>query len=198
MQSGIRTPVCGALETVQEVSQNNSPAHAADASLVEHVKEKLAAPDNHSDSALSDGCRTLQTKANMPGPPGGGEVGASRPESRRPSSVPPPPPTLVSRQSSAMSTKQAKSKPEGSTQNMTVETETVPSVPQVVLAANTKLEAGSGTLKTKPSAETIKPKRDKKKPARKQPAVNSGTGRTDSSLWPASGGHCANMACLQP
>ncbi|XP_044716922.1 vacuolar segregation subunit 7 domain-containing protein [Hirsutella rhossiliensis] len=186
MQSGIRTPVCGALETVQEVSQNNSPAHAADASLLEHVKEKLATPGNPPDSALSDGGLALNNKTyNMPGPPGSGDVGGSRPESRRPSSVPPPPPTLVSRQSSAMSTKQAKSKPEGSTQNMTVETETVPSVPQVVLATGTKAEAANGTLKTKPSAETIRPKREKKKPARKQPAVNSGTGSSKADIFEA-------------
>lgn len=177
MQPGIRTPVRGALETVQEVSQNNSPAHAADASLLEHLNGRLAAPDSHSDGALSDGGPTLKTKTcSMAGPPSSGDLGATRAESRRPSSVPPPP-TLVTRHSSALSTKQAKSKPEGSTQNMTVETETVPSVPQVVLATGTKVETGNGTLKTKPSAETIRPKKDKKKSARKQPAVNSGTGR---------------------
>ncbi|PHH91659.1 hypothetical protein CDD83_10812 [Cordyceps sp. RAO-2017] len=178
MQSGIRTPVRGPLETVQEVSQNNSPAHAPEASLVEQVKEKLAGPDCHSDSALSDGGRTLKSKSiAMPVQLAGGETAGSRADSRRPSSVPPPP-ALVSRQSSAMSTKQIKAKPEGSTQNMTVETETVPSVPQVALATGTKSEAGNGTLKAKPSAETIKPKKDKKKVTRKQPPVNSGTGRS--------------------
>lgn len=184
MQLGIRTPVRGALETVQEVSQNNSPAHETETSLAEHVKEKLAAPDSHSDGALSDGGPTFKSKAgNMA--PGAGNVSASKPESRRPSSVPPPPPPppLVSRQSSAVLTKQAKPKPEGSTQNMTVETETVPSIPQVALASGTKAEAANGTLKTKPSAET-KPKKDKKKPARKQPQVNSGTGRTACSESP--------------
>ncbi|KJZ76281.1 hypothetical protein HIM_04363 [Hirsutella minnesotensis 3608] len=185
MQSGIRTPVRGALETVQEVSQNNSPAHAADASLVEHVEEKLAPPESQSDGALSDSGRAPKSKgAIAPEQVAGSDVAGSRNESRRPSSVPPPP-TLASRQSSIISTKQVKSKPEGSTQNMTVETETVPSVPQMVLSTGAKSEGGGGTLKTKPSAETIKPKKEKKKPVRKQPQVNSGTVSSKADIFEA-------------
>lgn len=96
-------------------------------------------------------------------------------EGRRPTSVPPP---LVSRQSSAMSSKQTKPKQEGSTQAMTVETETVSSIPQVALAA--KPEGHNGTLKTKPSTETIKPRKEKRRTSRKQPAVNAGNGKHDS------------------
>jgi hypothetical protein len=76
-----------------------------------------------------------------------------------------------------MSTRQAKSKPEtGSTQSMTVETETVSSIPQVALTTATK-EGGNGTLKAKPSTETIRPKKEKKRNVRKQPAVNASTGK---------------------
>ncbi|GJN78931.1 hypothetical protein PLIIFM63780_002442 [Purpureocillium lilacinum] len=171
MQSGIRTPARGPLETVQEVSQNNSPAHPRDNALVEHIKEKLGGVDPYADAALSDTGAMQKTKPTMAGLQAVGD--ASKAELRRPTSVPPP---LVSRQSSAMSAKQSKAKPEGSTQNMTVETETVPSVPQVALTAGQKSEGGNGTLKAKPSTETIKPKKEKKKPTRKQPAVSSATG----------------------
>jgi hypothetical protein len=86
---------------------------------------------------------------------------------------------MITRQSSALSNKQMKSKQDGSIQTMTVETETVPSVPQVALTTTQKAEASTGTLKTKQSTETIKPKKDKKKATRKQPAVNAGNGKLD-------------------
>jgi hypothetical protein len=59
---------------------------------------------------------------------------------------------------------------------MTVETETVSSVPQVALNTGAKTEGVGGTLKAKPSSETIKPKKEKKKVPRKQPTVTSGNG----------------------
>lgn len=88
---------------------------------------------------------------------------------------------MITRQSSALSNKQMKSKQDGSIQTMTVETETVPSVPQVALTTAQKNETSNGTLKTKQSTETIKPKKDKKKVTRKQPAVNSGNGKLNES-----------------
>lgn len=180
--SGTRTPARALLETVQEVSHNNSPARPSDSALLDQVKEKLGAPENHSDGALSDGGRTLKSKSSATAQQNGADSGTIRGDSRRPSSVPPPP--LVSRQSSAMSNKQVKSKPEtGSTQSMTVETETVSSIPQVALTTATK-EGGNGTLKAKPSTETIKPKKEKKRSTRKQPAVNAGAGKLcQRALW---------------
>ncbi|PFH56882.1 hypothetical protein XA68_15821 [Ophiocordyceps unilateralis] len=185
MQSGIRTPIRGPLETVQEVSQNNSPAAPNPSLSIDQAKDKPAGSDCQSDSALSDGGRAHGSKpsATSTHPPAG-EAGASRAEMQRQSAVPPPP-SLISRQSSAVSTKQLKPKTEGSTQTMTVETETVPSVPQVVLSTATKSESANGTLKAKPSAETIKPKKEKKKPARKQPPVNSGTGSSKADIFEA-------------
>lgn len=180
--SGMRTPVRGLLETVQEVSQNNSPARAGDSTLMEQLKEKLAAPEAHSDGALSDGGSTLKSKTKTL-QEHGAENGTCRADLRRTSSVPPPP--LVTRQSSAMSAKQSKAKPEtGSTQSMTVETETVCSIPQVSLTTGAK-DGGSGTLRAKPSTETIKPKKDKKRTTRKQPAVNSGAASSKADNFEA-------------
>ncbi|PTB68653.1 hypothetical protein BBK36DRAFT_1112799 [Trichoderma citrinoviride] len=180
MASGLRTPARGPLETVQEVSQPNSPARfrgQQDASLLEHVREKFSYADNQSDV---DGGRTLRARPMLPGYENGGD---SRTESRRTTSVPPP---LISRQSSAiMLSKQAKARPEGSTQTMTVETETVASIPQVALAVGPKPDGINGTLRTKQSTETIRPpKKEKKRSSRKQP-VNSGNGSSKADIFEA-------------
>lgn len=136
------------------------------------VGEKLG---SHSDT---EGIDQNTPKAKFVMPPNekesASDAGHGKSGSRRSSSNPPP---TVQRQSSALSSKQAKAKQDNSAQNMTVETETVTSIPQVALATGTKAESANGTLKTKPSTETIKPKKDKKKPARKQPAVSSGNGK---------------------
>ncbi|KAH8699509.1 vacuolar segregation subunit 7-domain-containing protein [Ilyonectria robusta] len=181
-QSGMRTPVRGALETVQEVSLPNSPNPTHDAALLEKVKEKLSNSVNHSESVLGD-VRTLRARPILANHESGSDSSHNRADQRRTPSVPPP---LVSRQSSTVSTKQVKSKQDGSTQSMTVETETVPSVPQVALATGPKIEGVNGTLKTKQSSETIRPKKEKKKTTRKQPAVNSGTASSKADVFEAS------------
>lgn len=151
---------------------------------MEQVKEKLANPENQSDSALLD-VHGLKARPSWPSPEkqereSGSE--SSRADNRRPTSVPPP---VVSRQSSALSAKGGKTKTEGSTQNMTVETETVPSIPQIALSTNTKGEHSNGTLKTKPSTETIRPRKEKKKTARKQPAAVAGTASSKADIFEA-------------
>jgi Vacuolar segregation subunit 7 len=69
------------------------------------------------------------------------------------------------------------------TRSMTVETETVSSVPQAPLnmpgdrGASGKLDA-NGSLRLKASNETMKPKREKKKNARRPTSINTGTSRS--------------------
>lgn len=172
MPSGIRTPARGPLETVQEVSQPNSPSQGTDNGLLEQIKEKLLYPEHQSDTALHDVNRTLRARPNLP-PHESGSDSSAKVESRRTASVPPP---LLTRHSS-ISSKQAKPKPDTSKQTMTVETETVPSIPQMPLSTGTKVDGANGTLKAKPSTETIRPKKEKKKTTRKQPAVVPGTGK---------------------
>lgn len=71
---------------------------------------------------------------------------------------------------------------EGMVKNMTVETETVSTIPQVSLGGGAGERTGlgraetAGSLRLKPSTETIRPKKEKKRVARKAPALNSGTG----------------------
>lgn len=71
--------------------------------------------------------------------------------------------------------------------NMTVETETVRSVPQGVMGQPQGLPAPgrgepSGSLRLKPSNETIRPKREKRRTVRKAPSITSGTGRYPAQL----------------
>ena len=71
---------------------------------------------------------------------------------------------------------------ESTVKSMTVETETVSSIPQVALGGGAgersipgRTDTG-GSLRLKPSTETIRPKKEKKKVVRKAPSINSGTG----------------------
>ncbi|KAL8913627.1 MAG: hypothetical protein Q9171_001592 [Xanthocarpia ochracea] len=76
---------------------------------------------------------------------------------------------------------------EGSVKSMTVETETVSSIPQVALGGGAgerglpgRTDTG-GSLRLKPSTETIRPKKEKKRVVRKPPSLNAGTGGLPSS-----------------
>lgn len=71
---------------------------------------------------------------------------------------------------------------DGSVKNMTVETETVSSIPQLALGGGAgerhplrRTDTG-GSLRLKPSNETIRPKKEKKRVVRKAPSAISGTG----------------------
>lgn len=69
---------------------------------------------------------------------------------------------------------------------MTVETETVQSIPQSSLNAGDRSTGGrgenSGSVRLKPSNETIRPKKERKKPSAKARSVNQGTGTFRSPL----------------
>ena len=173
--SGTRTPTRGALETVAEVSLPNSPNQKQN-SLLEQVRDRLAPSDALSDNG-ADEVRSARASSVAPME----HDGSNTIDRRRTTSVPPP---TVMRQSSALSSKQIKAPAEGSAQNMTVETETVPSIPQVALATSSKVDGTSSTLKAKPSSETIRPKKDKKKAPRKQ-AVSSGNGSSKADVFEA-------------
>ncbi|CAA9956798.1 Vac7 domain containing protein [Pyrenophora teres f. maculata] len=63
--------------------------------------------------------------------------------------------------------------------NMTVETETVPSVAQASIVNQDRSASGrvDGGVRLKPSNETIRPKKDRKPAKRKAASINAGTGR---------------------
>ena len=77
-----------------------------------------------------------------------------------------------------------------SMRSMTVETETVTSVPQVVLGVNGERGASGrmnsiGSVRPRPSSETIKPKKEKKKSTRKPPSLHSGTVSSKADIFEA-------------
>ncbi|KAK5115744.1 hypothetical protein LTR62_000833 [Meristemomyces frigidus] len=72
-------------------------------------------------------------------------------------------------------------------QNMTVETETVPSIPQSGLGTADRVGSGrvdaSGSVRLKPSTETIRPKKERKKPTQKTRSMNQGTASSKADIF---------------
>ncbi|MCJ1399243.1 hypothetical protein MMC11_002445 [Xylographa trunciseda] len=190
-RAGMRTPVKGTigsniLETVQEGSL---PKH--DPSAMETVNQ-LADKDHPptTDESLLE--RSVPRMSNTPmesgSESGGNRTTRAKSENKdeRKASVShtkPRPTTVNAKKSfSQLNLTKAKIAAEGSVRNMTVETETVSSVPQVAVGggAGERGASGrtdtSGSIRLKPSIETIRPKKEKKRAARKTPSINSGTG----------------------
>ncbi|KAH0538124.1 hypothetical protein FGG08_005286 [Glutinoglossum americanum] len=192
--SGIRTPARGVsgsastLETVQESSLPATPAIGGKLGILsdderpekitEHPLEEIVSksikhhiPESGSESG---GNKSDGKGARVSGFTTGG-IGSARP-----GAVPP---------TKSYSALNPRGKPagEGSTKNMTVETETVSSIPQVAVGGGagerggpTRSETG-GSVRQKPSTETIRPKKEKKR-VRKAPSVTAGTGGFSSHL----------------
>lgn len=188
LQPGTRTPARGAsgsnsttaLETVEEVSPLASPQEGEG---VSEKAEDLTASEagSQADHLEFSGHGAEKSQAPSTNNDSSSESGSVKGDRRRTATGLPP--TLKSRQSSA-STK--KSKPsEGSVQHMTVETETVTSIPQHSLAPVAVKEGTSSTLRTRPSSETIRPKKEKKRPSRKQPNIGSGTASSKADIFEA-------------
>lgn len=75
-----------------------------------------------------------------------------------------------------------RSRTETPLRNMTVETETVPSVAQTAIGNQDRSASGrvDGSLRLKPSNETIRPRKERKPAKRKAPSIHSGTGRSSA------------------
>lgn len=89
-------------------------------------------------------------------------------------------PTAPSAKASFSSLHAVKSRSDAPLRNMTVETETVPSVAQTTIANPDRSVSGraEGSLRMKASNETIRPKKNPKQNKRKAPSIHSGTGRS--------------------
>lgn len=190
----MRTPARGtsgsgpALETVQESSQpatpsiGTTPAQTSKGGerperIEENPMEEAFGKETNSRTGSgneSAGNRSGETKVKDEGK-----------DKRKPTTVAnnAKPPMIQSKKSSSqLPFTKGKTASEGSVKNMTVETETVSSIPQVALGggAGERNVLGrtetSGSIRLKPSNETIRPKKDKKKVVRKAPSLSSGTG----------------------
>ncbi|KAK4237765.1 vacuolar segregation subunit 7-domain-containing protein [Achaetomium macrosporum] len=184
MPTGLRTPARGGggssstLETVQEASPIGSPRGPED-SIEEKFDDSVVSEASQADSldlTLSKNAVERRPSAND----SGSETDNVKVGQRSGAASAPP---LTKRQSST-AIKQGITKTktgEPSMQSMTVETETVTSIPQTPLVSGTGVQGSSVSLRTKPSTETIRPKKEKKKPTRKQPTVTAGNGEPPSS-----------------
>lgn len=178
----MRTPARGpsggssALETVQEVSQPNTPRPGLDAAIkkLEETVSSQSTSRKRSSDTTNNGVKSSQTTATSES---GSDSGSIKTNTRR-SSTAAPPPRLQSRQSSSTLkfSGRGQSTAESSSRNMTVETEEVKDMPQLSLIPNAGGQRVNGSLRTRPSNETIKPKKEKKKHTRKTTSVATGNG----------------------
>lgn len=182
LSSGMRTPARGAsngsstLETVQEVSQPNTPRPDVDAAI-EKLAETAAAQSGNAAGKSNSSQNATNSES-------GSEGGNVKPHPRRASTTAPAPP-LQSRQSSTALKLVGKGPTaESSSRNMTVETE-IANLPQLSLAPNTRGQGANGSLRTKPSSETIKPKKEKKRHPRKATSVASGNASSKADIFEA-------------
>lgn len=187
----MRTPARGAsggsstLETVQEISQPNTPGNSLDGTLERATNGTsmiMTEPDPMEHAGL-----TLKSKPSLLANESGSESGGKGEIKMRSTSVVPPsvvrPSGVPASKSFGVGAGRGKPSGEGSTRNMTVETETVSSIPQVAVGG--PAGGNNGSIRTKPSSETIRPKKEKKKTARKAPSVTSGTGEPPNLSKPS-------------
>ncbi|OKL60486.1 hypothetical protein UA08_04438 [Talaromyces atroroseus] len=164
------------LETVQESSVPSTPiSKPASSTLIENAQFKST---DAAQQAVDSGSES-----------GGNKSSESKEEKRRSSTSRPS--GVILPQKSFTSLNSGRGKPsDGSVRNMIVETETVSSIPQVSLGVGAGERGNSGrndqggTVRMKPSVETIRPKKEKKKTTRK-PTNVPGTASSKADIFEA-------------
>ncbi|KAI4220130.1 MAG: hypothetical protein LQ349_008165 [Xanthoria aureola] len=188
--SGSQSP----LETVRESSLPSTPALGP--ATQQEVTAKATSekrPERIEESSLEDGSAKDQTSRQESGNESGEGKNAPKEDEKDPKqqdlakASAAVRPQVVHPKKSSTQLHPAKGKTGAEVKSMTVETETVSSIPQVALGGGAgerglpgRTETG-GSLRLKPSTETIRPKKDKKRVVRKAPSLNAGTGRVASS-----------------
>ncbi|EED21831.1 phospholipid metabolism enzyme regulator, putative [Talaromyces stipitatus ATCC 10500] len=164
------------LETVQESSVPSTPVSAPASSVLENAPSKATDTAQH---AVESGSES------------GGNKSSGSKEDKRRSSVTTRPTAAILPQKSFTSLNSGRGKPsDGSVRNMIVETETVSSIPQVSLGVGAGERGSSarndqgGTIRMKPSVETIRPKKEKKRTTRK-PANPPGAASSKADIFEA-------------
>ena len=187
--SGIRSPGRGVstsattLETVPESSQPGSPGVGNGLERSQEWKQGgLPEEQNAIDQAFTKNMKSSPAAATTDS---GSESGEKKGEIKlRPTTgantTPRPHAAQLAKQASSSALGGKKGAELSATNNMTVETETVSSIPQVAVGGGTGTGV-NGSLRTKPSSETIRPKKEKRKTARKPHSVVNGVGETPDS-----------------
>jgi Vacuolar segregation subunit 7 len=196
---GIRTPARGAsatasgLETVAEGSIPNTPATRPLLNALgdQSIEGKQLDSKDSENPTKSESSSTKENVGSHTEPAGLNDSAEKRealskttaPALTRPAS------SLAKRSFTNLASAKNRPAPE-SMRSMTVETETVSSIPQVVLGVNGERGAlgrmnTSASVRPRPSSETIKAKRDKKKSTRKPHSVHSGTVSSKADIFEA-------------
>jgi len=199
VKSGMRTPVRGssgngpALETVQESSLPSTPAISGGRSgPTGKAPSNNERPERIEENPMEDALGKEPQSTHESGNESAGKksVGGKSTEESKETKKPATAansaklPVVSSKRSFTQLpfSKTPKAGAEGSVKNMTVETETVSSIPQVALGGGPTERghlgrtATGGSVRLKPSNETIRPKKEKKKVVRKAPSLNAGNG----------------------
>ncbi|KAL8659508.1 MAG: hypothetical protein Q9226_000401 [Calogaya cf. arnoldii] len=201
--TGMRIPSRGvsgsqpALETVQESSLPSTPALGPAAK--QEVTAKATSdkrPERIEESSLEDDLANDQISRHESGnescegknAPKEDEKDVKQQDLAKASAVRP---QVVHPKKSSTQLHPAKGKAGAEAKSMTVETETVSSIPQVALGGGAgerglpgRQDTG-GSLRLKPSTETIRPKKEKKRVVRKAPSLNAGTVSSKSDIFEA-------------
>ncbi|GAB1199850.1 hypothetical protein APSETT444_009209 [Aspergillus pseudonomiae] len=173
-----------ALETVQEMASDQSTP-STETILNQPALEQSQLQKIDEDSTPKASRQNAESGSDS----GGNKSPELREESRRRGSGAKDSDNLIPKRSST-SLAGARGKPtDGSVRNMIVETETVSSIPQVSLGVVTGDRSSSGrvdagTLRMKPSTETIRPKKEKKR-TRKPTALPSGAASSKADIFEA-------------
>ncbi|TKA27008.1 hypothetical protein B0A50_05199 [Salinomyces thailandicus] len=172
------------LETVQENSSDSISEPPAAVQAAADLKPLTRISEEDQPVSRKEGLEA--DKQAQPGESGSESAGsrADLKRGRRQSLTQPKPAsrssTTTAGKSSYTPLHSAKSRQNEGKQNMTVETETVQSIPQSALNAGDRSGSGRnemGSLRLKPSTETIRPKKERKKPSQKARSLNQGTGK---------------------
>src|SRR5271154_1484220 len=196
---GIRTPARGAsanasgLETVVEGSIPNTPAigpllNAPGDQSVESKQLDSKDPENPTKSESSSTKENIGSHAEPTGLNDSAEKRDALSKTAAPAPTRPAS-SLAKRSFTNLASTKNRPAPE-SMRSMTVETETVSSIPQVVLGVNGERGASGrmnsvASVRPRPSSETIRPKKDKKKLTRKPPSHHSGTVSSKADIFEA-------------
>lgn len=165
-----------------ETSLWSSHGNTDDYSSAESPFVDAQSEDDH---AGTSGTKTPRKgKASVPTGDSGSDTGAEKKNDRQNKDAEEQDPDTTPRAKAIApraSVNSLRPKAEASAKNMTVETETISSIPQGTLGpptdriASGRIEHG-GTLRTKASSDTIRPNKGRKKASRKAPSINNTSG----------------------
>lgn len=206
--------IAATLETVQEGDQASSPTdglrtetnqasegrQSTKDSISRQSTQPTSSQSSNAEAPLSAKSSISSRSAHLRSPEGSQdntESEADTGRSRQVSKQPPPkqttqsqPPPANNHKRTALGPLRTRPGAEGSSQSMIVETETVPSIPQSSIAARGHERGGvgkkdeAGSLRARPSTETIRPKKERRKVVQKRPSVVSGAS-TKADLFEA-------------